>query len=41
MGKDEFKPKHTIRDYSKFQDDRDKLGNLVLQGMKNIWRHRC
>jgi len=27
-------PKHTIRDYTKFQDDRDKLGQLVLQGMK-------
>ena len=30
----EYQPKHTIRDYRKFQDDRDKLGNLVLQGMK-------
>jgi len=31
---EKYKPKHTIRDYSKFQDDRDKLGHLIVQQMK-------
>jgi len=31
---DEFKPKHTISDAKKFQKDREKLGGLILEGMK-------
>jgi len=30
----EFKPKHTIYDAKKFQKDREKLGGLILEGMK-------
>ena len=30
----EFKPKHTIFDKGKFQEDRAKLGGLILEGMK-------
>lgn len=31
---DEFKPKHTIRNSNAFQKGREKLGGLILKGMK-------
>ena len=30
----EFKPKHTITDSKKFQEGREKIGGLILEGMK-------
>lgn len=30
----DFKPKHTIFDNKKFQEDRAKLGSFILEGMK-------
>jgi len=31
---DEFKPKHTISDSEKFQKGREKIGDLILEGME-------
>lgn len=31
---EEFRPKHTISDSVRFQKDREKLGGLILEGMK-------
>jgi len=31
---EEFKPKHTISDSEKFQKGREKIGGLILEGMK-------
>jgi len=31
---EEFKPKHTISDAKKFQEGREKLGGLIIEGMQ-------
>ena len=31
---DELKPKHIIRDEAKFQKDRAKMGNFIVEGME-------
>ncbi len=31
---DNLKPKHFIRDEEKFQKDRAKMGNFIVEGMK-------